>query len=178
VGYLRPLYTALRRPFLTSGVAVLTVLWATLGSGCTSPAGEARSAAPTSDVRRVEAWQDAERIAAAAPDRSPAVGRGESMAPIFGDSTMLVLTRLPFSELEPGMMVAYRNLNGFQVVHRLVERTARGEWTVRGLNNPRMDQERVTAANYLGVVYASLAHEERNPAGAPASSPAPPRAQP
>jgi hypothetical protein len=93
------------------------------------------------------------------------------MAPIFGETTMLVLTRLPFAELEPGMMVAYRNLEGFQVVHRLVERTARGEWTVRGLNNPRMDQERVTSANYLGVVYASLAHEERNPGGAPASRP-------
>jgi hypothetical protein len=118
----------------------------------------------------VKAWQDAELVAAQEPGRSAAVGRGESMAPIFGDNTMLVLTQIPYDELEAGMLVAYRNERGIQVVHRLIERTSRGDWRAQGINNPGEDRERVTRGNYLGVVYASMVHEEREEQKAPAAS--------
>lgn len=173
MGYLLRFYNRV----LPAAAAAVGVVLGGAFSGCETAPAEARDAAPSSDVRRVTAWQDAERIAANEAGRSAAVGKGESMAPIFGDTTMLVLSRLPYAELEPGMMVAYLNQDGFQVVHRLLERTARGEWKVRGLNNVRDDRERVTPANYVGVVYASLAHEPR-PASAseivPRSDPAPP----
>lgn len=118
------------------------------------------------------AWQDAERLAGQAEAGSPAVGRGESMAPVFGDTTMLVLTQLPFDDLEPGMLVAYRNERGVQVVHQLVRRSSRGEWQAQGINNPGPDPERITRANYIGVVYAALAHEPRDGGPAPAPPPA------
>jgi hypothetical protein len=137
-----------------------------LFSGCEStsrrePPKPAAAVAPSSDVRRVKAWQDAELVASQDSSSSAAVGRGESMAPVFGDNTMLVFTQIPFEDLEPGMLVAYRNERGMQVVHRLVERTSRGAWRAQGINNPGEDRERVTRANYLGVVYASMVHEER-----------------
>lgn len=122
-------------------------------------AARGTAAVSTSDVRRLNAWQDAEFVAGQGEGRSAATGRGASMAPIFGDNTMMVLTRIPFEELESGMMVAYLNQQGFRVVHRLVERSSRDEWRVQGINNPGLDRERVSRHNYLGVVYASLVHE-------------------
>ena len=116
--------------------------------------------APSSDVRRLQAFQDAERLAAAGAGRAAAVGKGGSMAPVFGDTTMLVLTKVPFDELEPGMVVAYRSQRGVQVVHQLVERNPGGDWRAQGINNPKEDVEAVTRTNYLGVVYASLVHGE------------------
>ena len=133
-------------------------------TGCANGPVASPTTAPSSDVRRIAAWQDAEAIAAAGEGRSAATGRGESMAPIFGDTTMLVLTALPYDQLEPGMLVSYRNAKGIQVVHRLVERTKRGEWRVQGINNAQEDWDHVTPTNYLGVVYAALAHEPKKPA--------------
>src|SRR5690606_23641829 len=84
--------------------------------GCESTSGPPRSQAstatgmaPTSDVRRVDAFQDAERVARAGTGRAAVVGKGASMAPIYGDTTMLVITRLPYDQLASGMVVAYRN---------------------------------------------------------------------
>lgn len=148
-------------------------------SGCESPprpepASAVPAVAPSSDVRRVRAFQDAERIAAADKGRSSAVGQGESMAPIFGDTTMLVLTRVPYEQLEAGMIVAYRNRRGVQVVHRLLERTRQDGWRVQGINNPHEDAEPVTRSNYIGVVYASLVHgDDAPPSSGPAPTPAP-----
>ena len=77
------------------------------------------------------------------------------MAPVYGDGTILVLSKVSYGELSSGMNVAYRNRNGRRVVHRLVEITPFG-WRVQGLNNGSEDRERVTVDNLLGVVYASL----------------------
>lgn len=137
-------------------------------SGCestsvrTSPPG-APHMAPSSDVRRVTAFQDAERVARAGSGRAAVVGKGESMAPIYGDNTMLVITKLPYDQLAPGMVVAYRNRRGIEVVHRLVERTRTGDWQAQGINNPEEDAEPVTRINYVGVVYASLVHDSEDP---------------
>lgn len=130
--------------------------------GCASPEVVPATRAgpvPSADVARLEAWKDAERVAAAAPGRAPAVGKGTSMAPLYGDNTMLVMVQVPFEELAAGMVVAYRSSRGHQIVHRLVELTRRGDWRAAGLNNPQEDVERVTRDNLIGVVYASLVHE-------------------
>ncbi|HRE06315.1 MAG TPA: S24/S26 family peptidase, partial [Opitutaceae bacterium] len=92
------------------------------------------------------------------PGRSSAVGSGESMAPVYGDSTLLVIAKVEFDQLQAGMTVAYQNFLGRRVVHQLLESTSSG-WRVQGLNNETADRERVTRENLIGVVYASLASD-------------------
>jgi hypothetical protein len=172
-GYLPGIYGGHWRYWKYVGLALGGLLNVVVQNGCASieQAPTPVKMAPTSDVRKIAAWKDAERLAAQSEGGSPAVGRGESMAPVFGDTTMLVLTEIPFDDLEPGMMVAYRNERGVQVVHQLVRRTSRGEWQARGINNPAPDHERITRANYLGVVYAALAHERQGEPEPAAPSP-------
>lgn len=97
-------------------------------------------------------------IAAAETGRTPAVGQGASMAPVYGENTMLVISQVNYDDLQPGMIVAYRNARGFQVVHRLLEKSPQG-WIAMGINNDEIDRERVTRDNLIGVIYASLVHE-------------------
>lgn len=80
------------------------------------------------------------------------------MQPIYGDRTVLVLQRVNYDSLQPGMQVAYRNRAGRMVVHRLLEKKE-GSWLAIGLNNTEPDQERVTEWNLIGVVYASFAND-------------------
>jgi hypothetical protein len=80
------------------------------------------------------------------------------MAPVYGDSTLLVIAKVEFDHLQPGMTVAYQNVRGRRVVHQLLESTSSG-WRVQGLNNETADRERVTRENLIGVVYASLASD-------------------
>ncbi len=116
-------------------------------------------AVPTSDVSRVQAWKDAERVAEMGEGRVSAVGSGGSMQPVFGNATMIVISKIAYEDLMPGMTVAYLNKKGRQVVHQLLEKKAKG-WRVQGLNNEEADNELVTRDNLLGVVYASIAAEE------------------
>jgi hypothetical protein len=115
--------------------------------------------APATDVGRVEAWRDAERVAAADDKRTTVIGSGESMRPIYGENTVLVISRIAYDELRAGMQIAYTNKDGRRVVHVLKSQDARG-WKVQGLNNVSEDRERVTPYNLLGVVYASFATDE------------------
>jgi hypothetical protein len=136
------------------------VILAVLGAaGCetTDPSGgrPGRASAPSAPVRRLDAWRDAEMLAAREGGRSAAVGGGESMAPIYGDNTLLVVAKVSYGSLETGMTVAYMNARGVRVVHRLVENTRSG-WRVQGVNNDAADRDRVTPENFVGVVYASL----------------------
>jgi hypothetical protein len=77
------------------------------------------------------------------------------MAPVYGDSTLLVINPILYEELQAGMTVAYLNGRGLRVVHKLVSRTRTG-WFVAGINNARIDEDLVTPENLLGVVYASF----------------------
>jgi hypothetical protein len=106
----------------------------------------------------LDAWRDAEMLAGRESGRSAAVGAGESMAPVYGDNTLLVVAKVPYDTLEAGMTVAYTNNRGTRVVHRLLEKTG-GGWRVQGLNNGMADRDRVTEENLIGVVYASLNSE-------------------
>lgn len=143
---------------ILGGVAVL---WLT---GCASPSPASRQAdqvvpPPRVDVTRHQAWRDAEALAALDPGRLTVIGAGESMRPVYGENTILVLQKIPYESLTPGMNVAYRNSQGRVVLHRLVAKQSAG-WRAVGLNNPDEDEERVTPYNLLGIVYASFANDE------------------
>lgn len=114
---------------------------------------------PSSNVSRVQAWKDAEKIAQRGEGRVSASGSGGSMQPVYGDNTMIVISKISYEELQAGMTIAYMNRKGHRVVHQLKEKTPRG-WRVQGLNNDAEDTEMVTRDNLLGVVYASFTTEE------------------
>jgi hypothetical protein len=114
---------------------------------------------PSTNVSRVQAWKDAEMVSSMGEGRSSAVGSGGSMQPVFGDNTMIVISKIAYEELKPGMTVAYMNRRGHQVVHQIIEKGVDG-WRVQGLNNETEDLDRVTRDNLLGVIYASFAAEE------------------
>lgn len=111
---------------------------------------------PTSNVAKLQAWKDAESIAALGPGRTEVVGSGESMQPVYGDNTILVISKIDYDDLRPGMTVAYINQKNHQVVHQLLAKDTHG-WRVQGLNNDVEDDDHVTRENLLGVIYASLA---------------------
>jgi hypothetical protein len=129
-------------------------LIALLLTGCETPGGTG-SAAPTTTNTLGEAYHDAETVTAGGSGRHTALGRGDSMAPIYGNDTLLVINPIKFEELKPGMTVAYLNRQNMRVVHKLVSKTRDG-WMVAGFNNARIDDELVTPQNLLGVVYVTL----------------------
>jgi hypothetical protein len=129
-------------------------------AGCVeTPAPSPLKPVPATDVGRIQAWRDAEQVASRGVDRTTVIGSGDSMRPIYGENTVLVLTKIDYAHLKPGMQVGYVNEAGQRVVHVLLSQDARG-WRVQGLNNDSMDQERVTRYNLIGVVYASFATDE------------------
>lgn len=115
-------------------------------------------ATPSANVSKLQAWKDAELIASLAPGRLEVIGTGESMRPVYGEATILVISRIKFEELQVGMTVAYTNQRGTRVVHQLLAKDALG-WRIQGLNNRIEDRERVTRDNLIGVVYASLSYD-------------------
>jgi hypothetical protein len=117
------------------------------------------STAPAANVSKLQAWKDAEAIAALAPGRSEVIGAGDSMKPVYGENTILVITKISYDELKPGMNVVYTNRRAKLVVHQTLSREAKG-WRVQGINNEREDQDRVTRDNLVGVVYASLSYSD------------------
>lgn len=131
--------------------------------GCVSSEGAAparRAPPPPSvDVGKNQAWKDAEALAALDPSRLTVIGSGDSMKPVYGENTVLVLQKVPFESLAAGMNVAYRNQAGRVVLHRLIARESGRSWRVRGLNNESEDRERVTPENLLGIVYAAFAND-------------------
>ena len=153
----------------TWGVVLISVVSAGLFTGCAAPAtpvsgvGKAGANAamppPRVNVTRNQAWRDAEAVAALDPNRLTVIGAGESMRPVYGENTVLVLQKVPFESLTAGMNVAYRNQRGAVVLHRLVAQDA-GGWRAAGFNNEVEDRERVTPFNLLGIVYASFANED------------------
>ena len=124
-------------------------------AGCTSAGPHADTATAASPNTLGETYHDAELVTHGEKGRQTALGRGESMAPIYGDNTLLVINPIQFEALTPGMTVAFVNSRGQRVVHMLVSKTRAG-WMVAGYNNGRIDNELVTPKNLLGVVYATF----------------------
>jgi len=153
-----------RATLAVGGLSVAGLLMAGCEGDNTPPVAKAAPAAslgkstPSANISRLQAWKDAELIASLGEGRVEVVGTGDSMAPVYGDSTILVISRIPFEELQPGMTVAYGNLRGHRVVHQLLTKDRLG-WRIQGFNNETEDKERVTRENLIGVVYASLAYD-------------------
>lgn len=125
------------------------------------PGGTAMNVVPSSNVSRLQAWQDASTVAARGEGRSSLVGAGESMNPVYGDNTMIVVTPIAYEKLQAGMTVVYINKQGRRVAHQLVSREKQG-WKAKGINNDAADAEWVTPYNLVGVVYASMSSDSKN----------------
>ena len=123
-----------------------------------APAQQMGKATPTANISKLQAWKDAELIASLGEGRLEVVGTGDSMAPVYGDNTILVISRITFDQLQSGMTVAYTNQRGHRVVHQLLSKDSQG-WRIQGFNNEVEDRERVTQENLIGVVYASLSYD-------------------
>jgi signal peptidase I len=106
-------------------------------------------------VAEEEAWQQATTLTEHTPDAFVLVGSGQSMQPLYRPGTILVLRHLPFSELQRGQTVVYRNQDKKVVAHVLVSKTRDG-WRARGLNNASHDMEPVRADNLVGIVVAAF----------------------
>ena len=134
--------------------------------GCSSPAA-GRSPATSAGTSPREVWRDAELLAARESGRDVLVGAGESMAPVYGDGSVLVIRPVPYEQLRAGMTVVYLNSEGRRIAHRLWRQETKG-WRARGLNNTEPDAELVTPQNLVGVVYASLARDPEGGGAGPA----------
>ena len=142
--------------------SIFTIFAASV-AGCASGSsvpGRVATPPPSVGVGKNQAWRDAEALAALDPSRLTVIGSGESMKPVYGENTVLVLQRVDFGGLAEGMNVAYRNETGRVVLHRLVAKEGARSWRVRGLNNEAEDRERVTPENLLGIVYAAFANDQ------------------
>ena len=103
------------------------------------------------EVAPLDAWRFAETFAAGRSDCEVVVGRGNSMLPLYRDSTVLVLERMDMSTLRAGMTVVFIGDSGRPVAHTLVEKTARG-WRAAGVASRQRDQTFIQSRNYIGTV--------------------------
>lgn len=124
------------------------------------PMNSSTSIVPSSNVSRLQAWQDASSVAARGEGRASLAGAGESMNPVYGDNTMLVVTPIAYEKLQAGMTVVYINKQGRRVAHQLIGKEKQG-WRAQGLNNEVADAELVTPENLVGVVYASMSSDAK-----------------
>ena len=86
-------------------------------------------------------------------DRMIGTVRGDSMAPLLSDGTVIVIKPVAYETLTAGENVAYTNRQGEQVIHQLVRREG-PNWVARGINNRGEDPDRVTPDNFIGILYA------------------------
>ncbi len=95
---------------------------------------------------------DALEVASTDPDWKVMRGAGDSMLPLFGDSSLLLVERTDYSSLKVGMIAVYRDGEGDLVAHRIFSREGCG-FRAKGFNNRRLDSDPVTGANFLGIVF-------------------------
>lgn len=147
---------------------LLAAVWGLAGcSSDSSPAPQganpqatplAAKVAPSSTVDKVQAWKDASKVAERKQGGIALIGGGESMNPVFGENTMLVVKPIDFEKLKAGMIVVFINRHGRRVAHVLVKKE-RGGWVAQGYNNQETDGELVTPQNLVGFVYANISSE-------------------
>lgn len=85
------------------------------------------------------------------------------MLPFFGNGSVLVVKKMSAEKLRAGMVVVYTNRFNETVAHRLVALGAAG-WEAKGYNNVESDSTAVSAANLIGVVYATFHSDNRSDA--------------
>lgn len=112
--------------------------------------------APSSPVSLDGALRDAAKIAARHPGMKVMRVEGASMLPYFGEGSVLLVQETASAALKPGAVVVYKNNFGDTVAHRVIGGDVINGWVVKGYNNDRADTTRVTDANLIGTVYATL----------------------
>ncbi|MFH1498134.1 MAG: signal peptidase I [Verrucomicrobiota bacterium] len=122
--------------------------------------------APTTPVSIDSALRDAAKLTARNPDLQAMRVAGASMLPYFGEGSVLVVKAARAESLKPGMVVVYTSRFGETVAHRVIGGDAVNGWEVKGYNNATADTTRVTDANLIGTVYATLHASAANPADA------------
>ena len=116
-------------------------------------------AVPSANVTKIQAWKDASKVASRSEGTTALAGGGQSMNPVYGDNTMLVVHPIEYAKLKLGMTVVYfSQRTGGRVAHQLIAKESKG-WRAKGLNNPKEDADLVTPDNLIGVVYISLVSE-------------------
>lgn len=108
-----------------------------------------------SPVTFKQALQDTEYVASMNPNWVVFEAEGTSMYPHYGSNALVVVEKIPYSELEPGMLAVYVDREGDYVGHILLEKTPKG-FTIQGYNNPVTDPELVTPSNLVGILFATF----------------------
>lgn len=78
-------------------------------------------------------------------------GSGDSMIPLIKSGSVLTIQRIPYNQLDVGMVVVYKKDQFVYVCHALVRETVNG-WVAKGTNNEYEDDTLVVDRNYMGVV--------------------------
>ncbi len=99
-----------------------------------------------------KAFDDAVKVAAMKNSWTVMRGAGNSMAPLYGDNSVLVVEKASFTQLSLGMVAVYRDSEGSLVAHTVTAKTDSG-WVAQGLNNRGEDPERISKKNFVGVVF-------------------------
>jgi len=85
------------------------------------------------------------------PGSDFAVGRGDSMLPLYRDRDVILLDRPALADIKPGQTIVFMSQDGLPVAHILVAHTGGGVMT-RGLNNSVCDPDILRDNAYIGVV--------------------------
>ncbi|MBC2596055.1 S24/S26 family peptidase [Ruficoccus amylovorans] len=141
-------------PLMRYGLSICAVCALTL-TGCVTDSGGQANQAPSSTVSPSSARSAAYKVERLGNGRMAAQGSGMSMAPLYGDNTVVVFDPIAFDDLQPGMVVLYEASDGRLLCHALSRKIGQ-TWEVEGINNPDIDPERVHADNLKGVVYATF----------------------
>ncbi len=129
-----------------STIAAVTFLG--LSSLQAAPAGK-------TTISYEKALSDAVKIAGMKNSWSVMRGAGNSMVPLYGENSVLVVEKASFTKLSAGMVVVYKDSEGSLVAHPLTGKTGSG-WVAQGINNRGVDPEKVNEENYVGVIFGVL----------------------
>ena len=114
-----------------------------------APSAHARGHSPISFGQAVV---DAQKVAAMEENWVVMRAKGNSMAPHFTEHALLLVDKAPYSALKKGMIAVYKGEEGEMISHLVTEQTPQG-WKAQGANNFREDPNKVTADNFVGIVF-------------------------
>ena len=120
-------------------------------------------AAPKSSAPFQKTLQDAERIAAMNADWTVQRTSGRSMGQFFGDNSFIVVQKSNMRDIQVGMMVVYRSIQGELICHQVIAKSVDSLRT-KGVANAVEDPAPVTENMLVGAVFAVF-HSSGTPSG-------------
>lgn len=130
----------------------ISIFTATCAIAITSLNGAMNATAPVSYEK---ALSDANKVAALNDSWTVMRGAGDSMTPLYGENSVLVIDSVSYDSLKTGMVAVYRDATGELVAHPVKGQTGEG-WVAKGINNRTDDPGLVNAENFVGVVFGVL----------------------